>query len=88
MYSVRKRGRDGRRGAAEKEVWRPSSSDGNDIFVRVMCSTAVQVLIARARWNVADGTICIGPIHGGIRGDPLTTAGIGQRRATLTAVEK
>ena len=67
--SVRRRGSAGRRGASENEVWRPSSSDGKDMFVRVMCSTAVQVLIADARWYVADGTICIGPIDERIRGE-------------------
>jgi len=42
----------------EKGAWKPSGSDGKEMFVSVMCSMRVQVWIAWKRWCVAAGTIC------------------------------
>lgn len=58
-YKVRRVGITGRRGVLDtRGPWIPSSSEGNDRFVSVMCSMAVHVRMAQNKWSVAEGTIC------------------------------
>ncbi len=57
---MRRVGIAGRRGLSyENVVWRPRSSEGNERLVIVIWRIFVHVLMARNRWRVAVGTICV-----------------------------